>query len=516
MNDAEAALPNDGPEREVLLVALARMSELCEPPNLIQECPFSVDLPAGGRGCGAECEVVLAAELSPRRTDLILGESGLAARQRPNLGANRSKKTLDHERAFDAKETYYRDSSTLPVRRWSTVALMVALKEIGLADPDERKPGAEDILGDCVAELVRRGFDVDTHLRPYFAQRMALAITATVAGVTALGRPPKASSVVERLIAWRDSMRRFEVPERPVAGTELVPQGFRLSPDLRQMLEFTLIGDFAKHVQEQTRASSIWELFAWDIGPEMRHDPFPHAPADSEQDQQNVAIWLFDRFTETYLREWSKESLRMEWRHRVGLIRRPVPEDQMHFRRVDDLTLASCLADLAVSNDERESRHDHLTKTAVRLLAAGERGAAAALFDTAREFDWSDALIQNNYGFCVLPDDPEVALVALEYAGSTGLHTTVNTANRMLALHWLGREAAALVIAENAMEHWDDLDSHPSWLWDFTGNRSQTTLLDGVCPRCYLVRLAGAVAEASGDTTEVERWGRRLAKLTHA
>lgn len=516
MNDGEASPPSVGAEREIFFVSLARMSEQCEPPHLIRECPFSIDLPTGGRGCGEECEALLATERSPRPSDLILGESGLAARPRPNPAVKQSTTTPDHERAFDAMETYYRDSSTLPVRQWSTVALMVALREIGSLDPDEREPGAEHVWGNCVAELVRRGFDVETHLRPYIAHRMAFAIPATVAGVTALGRPAKASSVIERLISWRDSMRHFEVSDRPETGTELVLHRSRVSPDLRQMLEFTLMGEFAKRVQEQVRVLSIWELFAWDIGPEMLRDPLPHAPTDSEQDQLNVAIWLFDRFTQTYLREWGKESLRLEWRHRAGLIQCSVPEDQMHFRRLDDLDIASRLADLAVSHDERGSRHDHLTKTAVRLLAAGERGAAAALFDTARQFDWADALIQNNYGFCILPDDPEAALVALEYAGSTGLHTTVNTANRMLALHWLGRPAAALAIADGALEHWNDLDSHPSYLWDFVGTRSEATLLDGVCPRCYLIRLATAVAEASGDLTEIERWSRRLTKLTHS
>jgi hypothetical protein len=85
----------------------------------------------------------------------------------------------------------------------------------------------------------------------------------------------------------------------------------------------------------------------------------------------------------------------------------------------------------------------------------------------------------------------------------------------MLALHWLGRHAAALAIADGALERWNDLDSHPSYLWSYIGPKSETTLLEHVCPRCYLVRLAATIAEASGDVTEVERWGRRLSKLTH-
>lgn len=516
MKDVGPALPGEGPEREIFLVALGRMSEQCEPPQLIRECPFSIDLPTGGRGCGEECLELLAAEHSPHGNDLVLGDSGLVARPRHKTVVKRSTITSAGIRAFDATETYYRDSSTLPVRRWNTVALMVALRDIGLTDPDEREPGAQEVLGDCVAELVRRGFDVDTHLRPYVAHRMTYVIPAAVAGRTAVGRPPEVASVIGRLIAWRDSMRRFEVRSEGLdAGTEMVTEPFRISPELRQMLEFTLIGEFSKRVNEQVSVSSIWDLLAWDVVPEMGRDTAADAPAGTEKGQLNVAIWLFDRFTETYLRDWDKESLRLEWRYRAGMIDCPVPEDQLQFRRLDDLELASRLADLAATSDEKESRHHHLTVTGIRLLVAGERGAATALFDTAREFDWADALIHNNYGFCILPDDPAVALVALEYAASNGLQMTVNIVNRMLALHWLGRSAAALVIADDAMDRWSDLDSRSSYLWSFVGGRSETTLLQNVCPRCYLVRLAAAIAEASGDATEVERWGRRLAKLTH-
>jgi hypothetical protein len=315
VNEGEPTLPSKGPEREIFLVALERMSEQCEPPHLIRECPFSIDLPTGGRGCGEECLKLLAAEDSTHGDDLVLGASGLVARHRSQpphkLAVNRSTGTSGGERAFDAMETYYRDSSTLPVRRWNTVALMVALREIGLADPDKRQSGAQDVLGDCVAELVRRGFDVDLHLRPYIAHRLSHAIPAAVAGRTAVGRPPQPATVIGRLIAWRDSMSRSDVSsERVERGAERLAQRFRVSPDLGRILEFTLIGDFAKRVQEWARVSSIWELFAWEVAPEMRHDTAPHLSAVTEQDQLNVAIWLFDRFTETYLRDWRRESLR--------------------------------------------------------------------------------------------------------------------------------------------------------------------------------------------------------------
>ena len=173
-------------------------------------------------------------------------------------------------------------------------------------------------------------------------------------------------------------MRHFEVSDRPETGTELVLHRSRVSPDLRQMLEFTLMGEFAKRVQEQVRVISVWELFAWDIGPEVLRGPLPHAPTTRNKIEFEccyMAIRPLHPDVPTGV--GVRSSLRLEWRLRAGLIQCSVPGDQMHFRRLDDLDIAGRLADLAVSHGE-ESRHDHGLQTAVRLLAAGERGLLAA------------------------------------------------------------------------------------------------------------------------------------------
>lgn len=46
----------------------------------------------------------------------------------------------------------------------------------------------------------------------------------------------------------------------------------------------------------------------------------------------------------------------------------------------------------------------------------GEREAATALFEAAIALNDSDAVAHNNLGFCLLPDRPKDALVALERA----------------------------------------------------------------------------------------------------
>ncbi len=151
--------------------------------------------------------------------------------------------------------------------------------------------------------------------------------------------------------------------------------------------------------------------------------------------------------------------------------------------------------------------------TAVRLILDGQRSAAATLFAAILIRDLEDFESYNNYGFCLLPDDPEAALSALEKAHSLGDNSSVNLTNRVLALSWLDRSAMALELAFNATQEWGKLDQTPSFLWDFKSQREETFLLANVCPRCYLVRLSVRIAESTGDDVLSARWRRFAEKV---
>lgn len=160
---------------------------------------------------------------------------------------------------------------------------------------------------------------------------------------------------------------------------------------------------------------------------------------------------------------------------------------------------------------ERDSR---LTRSAVNMLESGHRSAAVALFDAVRQTDWDDAQLHNNYGFCLLPEAPGPALVALETAYEKGFTNAVNRANRAICLFRINRGAAALEVIEDAMDVWSELETDPSWLWAFDGDWSAPDLLYE-CPRCYLVRLGCYIAEVTDDETTIARWRRRRDNLQH-
>jgi tetratricopeptide (TPR) repeat protein len=126
------------------------------------------------------------------------------------------------------------------------------------------------------------------------------------------------------------------------------------------------------------------------------------------------------------------------------------------------------------------------------------------MFDAARQESWDDAEIQNNYGFCLLLDNPSEALKAFEIAVELGFRLTVNTCNRILALFKLGHHAAALEVADQAIDRWSDLDAQESYLWDFEA--AEPTLLAHANPRQYLLDLATHVAKESTDELVAARW----------
>ena len=185
-------LPESGPEREIFLKALRLFSDECEPPDLIAECPFSIDLPGGGRGCGEECIDLLNRYGVPRSTGGIpIGNSEVAAH--PMGRPRRPKSHVSSGKPFDAAECFYRDSDDPDRSTWATVSLLYALRSTYLPTSDALlDPYRSEKLSAAAGELRRRRFNVDELLRCGLRLRLASTLAiATVMPDLLAAQPPQ-------------------------------------------------------------------------------------------------------------------------------------------------------------------------------------------------------------------------------------------------------------------------------------------------------------------------------------
>ena len=160
------------------------------------------------------------------------------------------------------------------------------------------------------------------------------------------------------------------------------------------------------------------DLFDW-VPPDepLRDDLSSAAVAEPDED----GLWIVERFTRTYVEEWSLATLRKEWLYLHGQHHSPCNPLDMSVREVPETKLAMVMADrLATDTPPRPQLAHLLVEPAVNFLNEGRRLEAAALFEAAvrREPHSPEAL--NNLGFCLLPDDPRLALEYLNKAVATG------------------------------------------------------------------------------------------------
>jgi hypothetical protein len=191
----------------------------------------------------------------------------------------------------------------------------------------------------------------------------------------------------------------------------------------------------------------------------------------------DTGLWLVDRFTNTYVEEWQPSSRFMEWQYIHGLTPGCCPPDEMAQRRVNQEELATLIADRAT--ERWQHRSDRAPSTSVDInefstpailhLEAGRRSTALAIYESLVRIRPSDNNTRNNYGFCLIPDDPARALKELEKAAELGYEAPVNAANRALCHMLLGHSEECERLANEVIDssHADRL----AYVWEYDGDK---------------------------------------------
>jgi hypothetical protein len=226
--------------------------------------------------------------------------------------------------------------------------------------------------------------------------------------------------------------------------------------------------------------------------------------------------WLSDRFSATYLQNWAYESLLLEWKYLHGQCEGVAAPRSMLERRVNSEELGLAIAGLV--SESREERSDSVSpaahvEKALEMLQEGRYSGASAIFESLAALSPLDSQAHNNWGFCLIPFDPEGALKRLEYAADIGMASTpVNVCNRMLCLSRLSRPSSALSLAER---YWQARTSNDppeqAWLWDEDANTSGLELQSISNCDSHVARLAERIALKAGDPQLATHWASRHA-----
>jgi hypothetical protein len=531
--------------------ALTRFSDDCQPPELNADCPFFQPTTDGGV-CGEQCKDILAAVGGdrPAATEGLSFGDGLVLqrrrRPRPRRGPDKTK------RAFDAREAHLSDRDR-PRDVRSAASLIHELRMLLFEHPGTTEDPSETRyeIHATFDELARRGVNVEALVRHGLLDQLALAIPM-LAALPEFGEPVDGAEHVvgqawhELLVASHadDKRRRLDgvvdldglmrrVRSMALSFSVLPPLNAPesvASTDESQnpgLTSYALGGRFVSRVINWVQTAAIDDVLDWQAPPASLFVSEPITVGPSPQVVQQ-GRWLYDRFSKTYLPDWEPESLEHEWRWLLGRCEGAAPASVMKERPTRAEEVSACLADLATApasaqtpaltaGEDDSAVLYNFVYLAARSLREGRRQEAITLFRGLAQLRPRDPDINNNYGFCLLVDDPESAVRWLERAATLNEGRQLdgtNLANRIYAATLLKDDERALALAEVLFTASRTQTFVSAYLW--LDNGDGPVLGDDVHPLMYGATLALRAAERLGRQDAVTIWTARIADLDQA
>ena len=331
-------------ENELVLRALREYSESCEAPALIPECPFSIEIGPNERGCGEECMDLLGKHEAPRPHRRTQIGSGLVI-SRPTRPRPRRSGEFDG-RPFDAKEVYLQDSESSTPQGWRLPALLYAIRDkIETPPGDNTSEGERQNYVECLLDaLAQSRIDTQSLVEPWIREHTSSAVFGRVYAQWHSNRTSQTNLVVEAWVQLLD---------------DVVPRG-TTSSDTSEVRD----SDNADLAFDRLMmATTLWSQSA-SLAQVVEWRP-PLALGTTENGTVGAvagdADWLFDRFTITYLDDWSTASLRSEWQYLHGERDTPWPRHLTRARMVSEPQLASVIADRQLKKDRHRTYVHHVS-----------------------------------------------------------------------------------------------------------------------------------------------------------
>jgi hypothetical protein len=352
---------------------------------------------------------------------------------------------VDNDRPFDASEVLLRDRDKPCVER-RTASLVKELRDLVVQRTADE--GAADLRREKFdrldEELRSRGIDVDSLVRFGMGPEIFAIHVAPV-----FLRLVLPADVAEEVIGGRGNFK-IEITRAKSSNA---------SDDVED-----ITSDVIAKALSEAHASMDVMVNQAPVRVLLKIDPEPEAGfmgtrSDSLKEELIDSYrWLVERFSETFLKEWSTESLHLEyrWVHASGAT--PCPEDLMSDRVVDNTDLVREIAERAALDDSTKSEgldsESELTSRmqvyARTLVEHGRYREAAALFEFSLQRHPDDPALLNNIGFCLMLEDPRVAIFHLTEAVKLRYSPLpVAIYNQICCHYMLGEPRLAVRIADN-------------------------------------------------------------------
>jgi hypothetical protein len=218
--------------------------------------------------------------------------------------------------------------------------------------------------------------------------------------------------------------------------------------------------------------------------------------------------WFVTRLAQTFLDEWPTDALELEYRFARGEWRPShVPTGLLSERLESPEAVAHAIAERTIkgSGSYGSEAVATLTQRAVDFIASGRVDLAANAFATARSMAPQDADFANNYGFCLLPSDPQSALDAFYESRRLGRSDAILSANIGLALFRSDAAQDALTELESGYQQALTGDTR-AYLW--VGGHDELTM-ETVRVRAYICDLGLAASTLIGSDESIALWQTR-------
>jgi len=444
---------------------------------------------------------------------------------------------MHEDRPFDAWAICLSDSNQQMAGR-RTISLVSALKGL-LEGRGESRPATtdalEEIFGSVTRELTRRGMDAVALVRYGMWQQV---MSGLISNLTATRLAPHWGITSFAADSDFDHERWAKVLGLPDEIPAISQQDPRKAGE-----EFVeLLSPIVPLAISWISCASVRDLVQL-LPPGEKIPPPPEEDISKFFELRSPYLWMVDYFSTTFLHDWDTSSLHLTYQWIKGAQQPPCDSSLMDDRRIDRSELAIEIADRATveGNSDTTFRGSiplasttstpqllshgktaasflmlslvgEMTRHANQLLTEGRYREAAAVFEFGVQGAPNSADLHNNWGFCLIPENPREALNHLVHALDLGYHNSaLNIYNQMCCCVALGRPQAALSLAEHIWSRSRDLPPSESTIW--LKGEAGWTLSTSNDISLNIAQFALLAARNVSADSAAETWSKRVTDL---